>query len=102
MFLEVGGVGVRAPGQLGVIEGHLRIGCVRSRLGASVTLAAPPLEAAGPPGPGPGPAGRVRLRRGSRQQGGTVLFPFEASPGPRPHPQLMLFDLHLFLHGHAK
>lgn len=100
MFLEVGGVGVRVPGQLGAIKGRLRIGCVRSRLGASVTLAAPPLEAAG--APGPGPAGHVRPRRGSQQQGGTVLFPFEASPGPRPHPQLMLFDLHLFLHGHAK
>lgn len=32
----------------------------------------------------------------------TILFPFEASPGTRPHPQLMLFDLHLFLHGHAE
>lgn len=24
------------------------------------------------------------------------MFPFVASPGPRPHPRLMLFDLHLF------
>lgn len=84
MFLEIGGVGVRVPGRLGAIEGWLRIGCVHGLLGASNTPAALPLEAAGP------------------LWGQTVLFPFEASPGPRPHPQLMLFDLHLFLHGHAK
>lgn len=100
MFLEVGGVGVRVPGQLGAIEGRLRIGCVLGRLGAWVTLAALRLEAAGPPHfPG---AGTCWRSPGSQQRGRTVLFPFEASPGPRPHPQLMLFDLHLFLHGHAK
>lgn len=47
----------------------------------------------------PGPPG---LGHRSQLQGGAVLFPFEASPGPCPHPQLMLLDLHLFLHGHAK
>lgn len=49
MLLEVSGVGVRVPGQLGAIEGRLRIGCVLGRLGAWVTLAALRLEAAGPP-----------------------------------------------------
>lgn len=66
MFLEIGGVGVRVLGRLGAIEGRLWIGCVHGRLGASGTPTALPLEAAG-------------ARRGR-----TVLFPFEASPGPRP------------------
>lgn len=54
MFWEIGGVGLRVLGQLGAIEGHLQIGCVHSRLGASVTRAAPPtVEAAGAGGPPP-------------------------------------------------
>lgn len=100
MFLERGGVGVRVPGQLGALSlrGDRGIGCAHSQLGAPGASETLPSAADGPRGPGP--AGLVWRRRWGQRRSPTVLFPFEASP--RPHPQLMLFDLHLFLHGHAE
>lgn len=69
------------------------MGCERSPLGASVTLETLPREADGSQARG---LLAVLAETPGQQRGRTVLFPFEASPGPRPHPQLMLFDLHLF------
>lgn len=74
------------PSVFGVFKGVSRL-AVSKPVGSLSHVGECPIGGRRVPGPGLLPC--LAETRGP-QPGRTVLFPFEASAGPRPHPRLML------------